>query len=260
MATKKTKTEETLDFVEVQQGTFDAYLLGRSPLIMNSMSNKVLYELLLPRGRKSTAERAMTLKHDPVREYRDAFYYAREENGQTRVCLPAVVFKKAIMGAAVDIPGARKAQLGRLLHVEGDEVPIFGLPQLFMSVTRSADMKRTPDVRTRPLFPSWCAKISVTYVEPLLTAAVVTKLLAAAGMIQGVGDYRVEKGSGNYGQFEMVSPSHPQVKHLMKNEGREAQIDAIANPVLYDTETESLMSYFRSEIQRRGLESQLAEH
>lgn len=251
MATKPTNTE-TLDFIEVTGARSGYYLLGQAPLLFNAMSEKVKHELMFPKGRKSAAERAMTLKHNPLEEYRNSCYYARDPNSPTLLVHKSVAFKRATMGAAVDIPGARKAQMGRLMYVIGDEVPIYGVPELHMSVTRSADMNRTPDIRTRAILPTWCAYIEIEYVEPILKGAVISKLLAAAGMTQGIGDWRVEKGSGNYGRFAIVAEDHPQVRLLMDAGGREAQREALDHPIAYDSETEALLSWYDAEVNRRG--------
>ena len=94
--------------------------------------------------------------------------------------------------AALDLPGARKAQIGRLVQVkEGtyrDLIPIYGEPQLLMSVTRSADMNRTPDIRSRCIIPNWAAQITISFVLPTLRETAVVNLLAAAGITAGVGD------------------------------------------------------------------------
>ncbi len=250
MAVKR--KDESIELIDVRQGRVQFYLLGQSPLICNAMSAKARQQLLMPPGRKSTAEKAISLKHHPLQEYRDSVYYARDPDSATLITLKATAFKKAAMNAALDIPGAKKAQMGRLMYVVGDEVPIYGVPELMMSVTRSADMNHTPDVRTRAILPVWCASVVIEYAEPMLKAPVLTRLMAAAGMTQGVGDWRVEKGSGNYGRFSVVEADHPQVRLLMEAGGRAAQQEALSSPTAYDSETESLLSWFDSEIKLRG--------
>jgi hypothetical protein len=254
MAIRKTNTE-TLDFIQVNRGQVEFYLLGESPMILNAMSEKAHHELLLPKGRKSAAEKAISLKHDPVNEFKDSMYYARDEKSPTLIVQKATAFKKAAMGAALDIPGAKKAQMGRLMYVVGDEVPVYGTPEVMMSIVRSADMNKTPDVRTRAILPAWCAHIQVEFAEPMLKGPVLSKLFAAAGITQGIGDWRVEKGSGNYGRFRLAEKDDPQVKLLMDTAGREAQREAIASPVAYDSETEALLEWYETEVKRRGIRS-----
>jgi hypothetical protein len=251
MASKKSEGVE-ISVMEVSRGTIEFCLLGNSPLICNAMSAKAKQQLLLPPTKKNAAEKAGTLKHSPMDEFRASMYMARDPASLTRIIAKATAFKGALMSAAIDIPGAAKAQIGRLAYVEGDEIPIFGVPQLLMSVTRSADMNKTPDVRTRAILPKWACRISVQYTKPILKEPAIVNLLAAAGITQGVGDWRVQKGSGNYGQFSLVGPDDKEFVRIIKEGGKAAQDKAIANPVCYDSETEELLSWFNVETKRRG--------
>ena len=147
------KTEIISDILKVSTGVFDCCILGTSPLILNRMSEKAKHELLLPRGRKTAVEKAMSLKHDPFAEYRASAHTLKNEQESTLLAIPATAFKGAIRTAALDMPGAKKAQIGRLTYIPGEYVGVYGLPRLFMSIVRSADMNRTPDVRTRAIVP-----------------------------------------------------------------------------------------------------------
>src|SRR5690606_32985291 len=104
-----------------------------------------------PKGRKTAAEKASSLKHDPLQEFADSPYIDEDESAPTYLQHLSSAFKNALKGAALDLPGANKSQIGRLTWVNGERVGIYGVPQIFCSVTRSADMNRTPDVRTRAI-------------------------------------------------------------------------------------------------------------
>lgn len=253
MATKRAADSEISIDVNVTRGRLTLCLLGESPFVCNAMSEKARHELLLPAGRKTSADKQQSLKHNPIQEFINSAYYARDPNSPTLIVMKSTAFKKSAMGAALDIPGARKTQIGRLMYLPSDEINIFGVPELMMAVTRSAGMDRTPDIRTRAIIPAWCAILNVEYAEPLLNPTVIGKLFATAGITQGVGDWRVEKGSGSYGRFSVVSADHPQVKMLMEVGGREAQEAAMKNPVAYDSETENLLAWYDTEITRRGI-------
>jgi hypothetical protein len=259
MAAKKNSTgakEETIsDILTVEKGTILFRVIGTSPLILNRMSEKAKHELLMPKGRKNAAERATTLKHLPVDEYRASAYTLKNDEAPTLLALLSTAFKGALRSAALDMPGAKKAQIGRLTYIDGDFVGIFGLPKLFMSITRSADMNKTPDVRTRAIVPAWAAAFEVTYVQPLIKAQAVANLLAAAGITIGVGDWRPEKGAGSYGQFKIVSNTQEEAEfnRIVKAGGRAAQAKALENPVCYDDETTELLSWFEDEKAKRAL-------
>ena len=69
---------------------------------------------------------------------------------------------------------------------------------------------------------------------------------------QGVGDWRPEKGSGNFGQFELVSEDDADYLRIIETGGRQEQIDAMESPTPYDQDTEELLEWFNDEIDRRG--------
>ena len=246
------KTQETeINVAKINKGIITCHILGTSPIILNRMSEKVRQELLLPKGRKTAADKAGSLKHDPLSEFRSS-PYTNEGDGPTYLQLLSSMFKKAMMTAALDIPGARKSQIGRLVYVEGDRVDLFGVPQIFLSVTRSADMNRTPDIRSRAIIPRWAAIIRIAYVKPMINETSVLNLLSAGGITAGIGDWRVEKGSGSYGQYTIVDESNPEFKQLMQ-EGRDSQVEAMQRPEPYDGETKELLGWFETEAWKRGL-------
>lgn len=248
---KETKTGEVQIF-EVERGTMDFCVLGTSPLIMNRMSQKVWFELLAPKGRKTAADKAATAKHDPVREFRDSSYRIEDSNSPTLLAVMVTAFKRAMATAASDLPGASKAQIGRLVYMPGELQPIFGLPRVFMAVTRAKDINRTPDVRTRAILPEWACRLSVTFTKPLLKEQAVANLLAAAGMSSGIGDWRQEKGSGSFGSFRLCDDTDPDFVRIINTQGREAQVAALEQPEAYNQETAEMLAWFDVEMKRRG--------
>lgn len=252
-AKKNTPSDEITDILKVTTGTFGCCVVGTSPLILNRMSEKAKHELLMPKGRKNAVEKATTLKHVPVDEYRASAYTLKDDAAPTLLAILSTAFKGALRSAALDMPGAKKAQIGRLTYIAGEMVGIYGLPKLFMSITRSADMNKTPDVRTRAIVPQWACQLSVTFVQPLIRAQAVANLLAAAGITIGVGDWRPEKGAGSYGQFRIADKDDPEFLAILQSGGRAAQIDALEHPVCYDDETTELLSWFDEERAKRQL-------
>lgn len=249
MAAKK-QEESVLEVPRLDVESLQVRIVGTSPLILHRMSQKASNELLLPKGRKTAADKAANLKHNPIEEFRASAYLL--PSGPTLLGFMASALKKAIMTAALDLPGMKKSQIGRLLWVEEQFVPIWGEPLLFMSVVRSSDINRTPDIRTRAIVPEWCTEFRVSYVRPLLTAQAVANLISAAGSVAGIGDWRPEKGAGNYGQFALVTDETERVFEKIQNLGREAQQRALDEPQPYDDESAELLSWFVGEAQRRG--------
>jgi len=249
-----TKTEEiTVITVGTELLTYN--VVGCSPLILNAMSQKTRQQLLLPPKKKNTAEKASLLKHNPIEEYRASAYKSLGNDKPTRLLMMATAFKNALRSVALDIPGATKAQLGRLAFVEGEYVHVYGVPQLHMSIVRNSDMARTPDVRTRAIVAQWACQVSIRIATPMLKATEVDKLFGAAGLMRGVGDWRPEKGSGSFGQFRLVGENDTQFHEIVASGGRAAQDEALDNPSCYDGETAELFTWFEAESTRRGFKA-----
>jgi hypothetical protein len=231
--------------IVLEYQTVTVALRGTRPLIMNAFSDRAKQSLLISQRRLTAAERAGTPKHDVLAEFRDSVYLAdEEEEGPTAIVMPSGAFKSALMTAALDLPGTYKARVGRLVMLPGDWVPIWGIPELRMDVVRSADMKRTPDVRTRAVFRRWATELTLHYATPLLTLDDVARLLHAAGMTVGVGDFRPEKGKGTYGQFAPTEPDNEDYLRAQAEGGAAAQLEALANPRPYDRSSARLLAWW----------------
>lgn len=250
---QKVQKQEEISIMELERGTITFHVLGVTPFIAAAMSQKAKRELLLPRGKKNAAERASTVKHDPIAEYRDSIYRNLDDDAPSRIVVPSTMFKAAMSSVATDIPGVTKAQIGRLTYVNGDYISLYGTPKILCSVVRNSDMNRTPDIRTRAILPTWAAIVDVTFTKPLVKETHVGNLLSAAGLIRGVGDWRPEKGQGNYGQFELVAANDARFLKLVETQGRAPQDAALASPDPYDSETVQLLDHAFTEAEARGL-------
>lgn len=256
MTKKKTEKTETIEILELQEGEVLCCILGTSPLIMNRLGEKARQELLIGGTTKNKAERAASLKHDPVFEFRSSLYRTTDDSRSTRLHFPAGAFAKAMATAALRIPGANKTAILQLVTTVGTDarfefdVPVYGIPQLYTTIVRQSDQKRTPDVRTRGIIPAWGCPLKVRFIKPGLIERTVINLLAGGGKVAGLGDYRRERGGG-FGNFRIVSANDPEYTKLVKTAGRKAQDEAIAKPDFYDADTEELLSWFFGEAKRR---------
>lgn len=251
MATKGKENVEVIDIMEINRSVVTVRVVGIAPLICNRLAEKAKHELLLPSMRKTAADKATILKHSPLDEYRSSVERSEEEDGPI-ICLPATAFKGSMRSAALDIPGASKSQIGRLTYIEGSHVQVYGVPEMYMSIVRSADMNKTPDVRTRAIIRNWCAEFSISFMTPNLTEKSVLNLLAAAGEICGVGDFRPGKGAGAYGRFRLVDRDDKDYARIVKTGGRAEQFKSLENPGFFDAQTEELFGWFNQELNNRG--------
>ena len=134
--------------------------------------------------------------------------------------------------------------------VGGDTIDMYGIPQIFCQVTRSADMNRTPDVRTRAILPEWCCKVTINFTAPTINEVTLGRLLETAGLLMGIGDFRQQKGKGSYGQF--CTADEDECDEIVKASTKAAQDDALQDPAYYDLETKQLLEWFKEERKNRG--------
>lgn len=248
--TKMQKIEAgTLAIDPLKRGAVTARLVGMTPLYFNSMSAKAMRTLLIGGGKKTAAEKK-ELKHNPEQEFRDSVY--RMAGGPTLLGFPAPGVKQAMATAALETPGVTKTSVQRLIFLPAEKIAVYGRPLLKMDVVRSADMAKTPDVRTRAYLPRWCAEVDIRFVTPTLSAHAVFSLLANAGMICGIGDFRQEKGKGSFGTFRVIGEGDDDEWNEIAAEGRDVQQAAMDEPEPADEQTSELMAFLAEERARRG--------
>ena len=249
MATKKAET--SIHVPVLKQGIAKLRIIGTTPMFQNRMANKATHSLLVGSKKKTLAEKAL-IKHNPPDEYRNSAEKVRD--GPTALGLRVVAVKAAMCTAALETAGITKTSSQRLLFMPGDLTPLYGIPQLRMDIVRSADINKTPDVRTRCFIPKWGAEIEIKYITPQLSIASVVALLCNAGVLVGVGDFRQEKGKGSFGSFRVLGEGQEDHEwdDLVTNHGRMAQLAALENPEFANADTVELMEFYESEVKRRA--------
>jgi len=246
------KAESTIEIPPIHRGEIIIRIIGQTPMFMNRMAAKAKQQLLVGGRKKTTADKAK-IKHDPLAEYRDSME-RYPGDGPTRLAMRVVALKAAMCTAALETAGITKTSAQRLLFMPGDLVPLYGTPQLRMDVVRSADINRTPDVRTRAFLPRWGAEVRVQHILPQLPTSSVLTLAANAGILVGIGDFRQEKGKGAFGSFRVLGEGQQDDEwdDLIENHGATAQAKAIDDPEFADDDTAELMEYFGEEFARRA--------
>lgn len=250
MAIAKQETTE-IKVVPLRRATTKLRIIGVTPLFQNRMANKVKEGLLAGTKKKTKAER-VEIKHHPVVEYRNSAEIL--PTGPTALGIRVTAVKAAMATAALETAGLTKSSAQRLIFMPGDLTALYGTPQLRMDVVRSADMNRTPDIRTRAFLPKWGAEIEIQYIVPQLSASAIVTLLCNAGVLVGVGDFRQEKGKGGFGCFRVIGEGENDAEweDLVKNHGRAAQQAALDAPEYADQDTADLMEFYDTEVRRRA--------
>lgn len=250
--TGRRKQEEEIQIPVLQQGVATLRVIGVTPLFQNRMAKKAQETLLVGGRKKTSTEKRTQIKHDPLSEYRNSVELMNDDS-PTAVGLKVVAFKKGMCTAALETAGITKSSAQRLLFLPGEYAPLYGVPQLRMDVVRSADINKTPDIRTRAFFPVWGAELEVRYITPQLSMSGVLAMLCNAGVLAGIGDNRQEKGNGSFGSFRVISDTQEDAEWtaLVKHGGRAAQLAALKDPQMADERTEELLAFHAEEVERR---------
>tara|TARA_R100001480_G_scaffold37883_1_gene50728 strand:- start:12 stop:794 length:783 start_codon:yes stop_codon:yes gene_type:complete len=229
MVAKKTTVKEMgLSIDPLQQTEVSFKIIGTAPLIYNSMSLKAQKTLLMGAAKKTAAEKK-EIKHNPEEEFVDSCYI-NGTNG-SYLSFPSTGIKRGMATAALETAGVTKASINRGIYVVGEHINVWGKPYMNMSVVRSSDINRTPDIRTRAKLPNWCTEVTVRYINPTFSQLDITALLVNAGTLCGLGDWRIEKG-GPMGGYRIVQTKDDQkiFDRLVKEEGATCQKLALENP------------------------------
>lgn len=167
---------------------------GTADLIQNAFSQKAIEQMLRKHMGISVQREA--------KKPREQIEHATIRNTEGAVCMSPVAFKAAMISASAAIKTLKKTQLRTSLFVEGSGIPISYAEMVpRMDMVRTAGIGRTPDVRFRPSFRDWTARLVIQFSDTL-TVQTVVDLLNRAGTV-GVGEWRPEK-NGVYGTFRVT--------------------------------------------------------
>ena len=180
-------------------------IVGTSPLIVHNFSEKSKRQML---DAMQGVKRQKT-NRDPEADYNQAFYRIWHEDGTQGYGFPVLGFKAATVSAArfydksISMTALRQLLFFEGIRTQADEqelVEIFGTPRMREDVVRVG--MGTADLRYRPEFPEWSAKLVVRYIASSLSQESVLSLINAGGFGVGVGEWRPEK-YGQYGQYKV---------------------------------------------------------
>lgn len=248
MASKK--TQEVFQIEPIKTRNIILHVVGTSPFIMHRFAKKAWQEMLYPAAKKNRNEKESTLKHDPLLEFRESCYICRDPKAPALFHIPNNMLRDSMATAAVDIPGAAKAELKRLVACVNETVYFYGIPSLGMNMVKEGGMTKTPNVRTRAFFQRWACSVEFRYKVNPLTDSQIINLFGAAGQIIGIGDWRPQKG-GQYGTYRVCSPNDKEYQDIIKKENRATQQLGYDHPDFFDNNTEELMSWYTEEVARR---------
>ena len=206
------KKDVAIELPALNIGLMEVTLIGDSPLIVHAWSAKAKKEMLDKQMKKAKAAKEAK---NPKADF-EASMYRLADGGYG---FPSVAFKSAAVMAGTSVAGLTKVQARQAFHILGEDADIPGAFEGSKSrvnlvrieggePTMREDMVRvgmgTADLRYRPEFSKWRAKVLVRYNTNVLSESQILNLLNVAGFAVGVGEWRPEK-DGQYGMFHVAT-------------------------------------------------------
>jgi hypothetical protein len=172
---------------------------GISPLITNKFSNKA--QAMIEAKQQGKSKNA---KHEikvPENDYENA----KHKSPQGWEGFPAAGYKAAMTRGAKMVGMVMKdTQTSFFVKADCEETQ---LVRTYGKSRMRTDMVRigmgSADVRYRPEYPVWSAKLIIEFNEGVLSLEQIYQMVSAAGYGCGIGEMRPEKGKFSFGRFKI---------------------------------------------------------
>ena len=190
--------------------TAEFNIKGTAPYVQARFSGKAMQAMMSKMAAGSTATKS---RAKPARDFDDDYRQAMHISTEGWYGIPAGAFRQAMISAC-RLVGFKMtlAKLSVFVHADGfdkiDGIPLIrleGTPERTDMAVRNAT--GVADIRVRPMWREWSAKVRVKYDADQFTLQDVTNLMQRVGMQVGIGegrpDSRESAGLG-WGTFELV--------------------------------------------------------
>lgn len=228
MATKKNegKTEIKIEPIKLQKTKIT--IIGDTPLIVHSWSEKAKKEMLATQQKTSKAKKAKDIR-DPFAEYMEAAYWITPEPEEktpeafekavadgAKFGFKTIAFKLAAISACYRA-GITKNKVDMMCsffvnavdgicHETGEELAVIQSscpPVLREDMVRIGGQTKTSDLRYRPAFVDWKTELEVTLIDTgVFDMQSIIQAINLGGYMNGVGEWRMEK-AGDFGRFHV---------------------------------------------------------
>lgn len=208
----KTVTSEILIQVpKINLQNMAINIVGVTPLIVHKWSEKAKKEML----DKMMGNKTKAREHkSPVRDFIEATYWLSEQPKEfteeafeqsiadgAKFGFPSISFKIAAASAAYRNKISKdKVSIMGAFYINGEFVEINGDPVMREDMVTVNN--GSPDIRYRPEFKEWTARLNITYNADVITPVELVNLINLSGFSVGVGEWRPEKG-GQFGMFKV---------------------------------------------------------
>jgi len=181
---------------------------------MHRFPAKAWEQLLFPKGRAKCSREGDNLKHDPLMEYRGERHRNRDQR-QPTATISGGAFTKAIASARSICPAQpRRKSCGSSRSSRPRSISMASR-RCIWRMTRSSDIARTPDVRTRAVSRKWACEVEVGFRLDLGQAEPGRQPPAAAASSSGSA-IGVLRKAGAFGRFDVVTPDSTDYQRIVR--------------------------------------------
>lgn len=201
-------------------GVMSLTLEGDTPLIVHAYSQKDMQSML---DKQMGAAKQKKAPKKPQDDFLGALYCLdgikpkiKEQGGEVyaigKFGFPADGFRKSAINACRYVDGMKMTATRGMFRILGEYVEILGKPpRMRRDMVRLAGTRPVADIRFRPEFREWSAKLMIQYNTAAITPAQIANLYNNAGFGVGIGDWRPERG-GQFGMFHVAEKEEVQIK------------------------------------------------
>ena len=198
----------TIKPANIQTAEFN--IKGTAPYVQARFSGKAMQAMMTKMAAGSTASKS---RAKPARDFDDDYRQAMHISTEGWYGIPAGAFRQAMISAC-RLVGFKMtlAKLSVFVHADGfdkiDGIPLIrleGTPERTDMAVRNAT--GVADIRVRPMWREWSAKVRVKYDADQFTLQDVTNLMQRVGMQVGIGEGRPdspESAGLGWGTFELA--------------------------------------------------------
>lgn len=209
----KTRERNMIQIALPRFAVVPLYVVGQpgSSLIMHRWGTKAIREML----GKHMGHDIPQADKQPFEDFVDTLY-RDPKNGEMAV--RSVMFKAAMLAALREIPGVTRADAITGVSILGELSPIWGQPTNRLDAVKIGPWnERVSDLRFRGEFVTWVAKLTFQYNTAAISLPALHNLLATAGALYGVGEWRPTRNGVN-GLFSVAEERQalPLMKQLKR--------------------------------------------
>ena len=206
---KKSEVQVKEIKTELNVATLSATIVGISPLIMHNFDSKSKFQMkengIIEAGMKQGGKKKNIA--NPEEDYKNSIYHFSDGE---RCGFPAIAIKSAMVYAGYQIFKKPQTLTRAAIYVRPDEdelIEVHGEHRIREDMVRVGTINKVASPRYRAEFPEWKMNVTIQYFADVISAEEVVKLLSAAGLASGLGEWRPQKG-GQMGMWRVISATY----------------------------------------------------